>query len=182
MNTIIKIAVLVVSINTVAQGQVAFTKNQFSIDASKFVLIFNEQVENLDLMYRLSIDSVSGFRVSSSLDLSSADDAINAFSVRLGLDRIFLKSGNWKFYTGVDFNYSINRRVSNDRVNRSYGPILFLGFLYHFGSHFSVLSEPSLALFRKTFSDPSSFNPDPDQSSLNLNMINIGQIRVNFHF
>lgn len=182
MNKIITTTAMIFFVNAVVFCQLDFTRHQFGINASKFVLIFNEQVDNLDVSYRYSIDSVSGVRSSISLDISSADDAINDFSGRIGVDRIFLQKGNWKFYSGFDFNYSVNTLKSSDRTNKKYGVLSFLGFLYHFGSHFSISSEPSLAIFRKSTSDPSSFNPDINTSSYSVELINIGQIKVSFHF
>ena len=175
-------AALVILANATCFGQVDFTRHQLGINASKFILIFNEQVDNLDLSYRLSIDSTLGVRSSVSLDLSTADDAINDFSIRLGFDRIFLEKGNWKFYSGVDLNFSSNSLESSQRTNRKYGALGFLGFLYHFGPHFSISSEPSLAFFHKTVEDKSTFNPDVNKSSQSLELINIGQIKVSFHF
>lgn len=182
MKYIINTAVLVFLVNTVVFSQIDFTRHQVGINASKFVLIFNEQVDNLDLSYRMSIDSSYGARASMSLDVSSADDAINDLSVRLGIDKIFLQKRNWKFYSGIDFNYSVNSLKSSQRTNRKYGALAFIGFLYHFGSYFSISSEPSLAFFHNTTSDPTNFNPNINKSSNTLELINIGQIKVSFHF
>ena len=98
MRFIIHTAALVLMVNAVSFCQIEFTRHQLGINASKFVLIFNEQVDNLDLSYRLSIDSTLGIRSSVSLDLSTAVDVVNDFSARIGLDKIFMQKGNWKFY------------------------------------------------------------------------------------
>ena len=182
MKHVFQTMVFIMTIHTAGFGQIDFTRHQIGINASKFVLIFNEQVDNLDLSYRISVDSVYGIRSSVSLDLSTAEDAITDFSGRVGVDRIFLQKGNWKFYTGIDLNYSVNKIKSSQRTNRKYGGMVFLGFLYHFGSHFSISSEPSLAFFYRTTFDPSSFNPDANNSFNSLELINIGQIKVSFHF
>ena len=182
MIRIIQTAALILWVGAVCFGQVDFTRHQVGINASKFVLIFDEKVDNLDLFYRMSIDSTYGIRASLSLDISSADDAINDFSGRLGLDRIFLQNGSWKFYTGFDVNYSVNTLRSSQRTNRKYGVLLFLGFMRHFGPHFSVSTEPSLAFFHSTTKDDTTFNPDLNGSSNALELINLGQIRVSFHF
>lgn len=173
---------LIFMVSAIGFAQVEFTRHQLGINASKFVLIFDEQVDNLDLSYRVSVDSVSGIRASFSLDVSSAEDAINDFSGRIGVDRIFLQKGNWKFYSGIDINYSVNKLKSSDRTNKKYGVLTFLGFLYHFGPHFSISSEPSLAFFRRSTKDPTNFNPDVNKSFNSLELINIGQIKVSFHF
>ena len=182
MKYIINTIALTFLVSAIGFGQIDFTRHQVGINASKFVLIFNEQVDNLDISYRFSLDSLIGLRSSVTLDLSSADDAINDFSGRIGIDRIFMQKGNWKFYSGVDFNYSVNTLKSSQRTNRKYGALMFLGFLYHFGPHFSISSEPSLAFFHNTTFDASTFNPDVNKSSNSLELINIGQIKVSFHF
>jgi len=182
MKQVFQAIAIIFIFNSTGFGQIEFTRHQIGINASKFVLIFNEQVDNLDISYRVSIDSIYGIRSSVSLDISSAEDAINDFSGRIGVDRIFLQKGNWKFYTGLDFNYSVNKLNNSQRTNKKYGALVFLGFLYHFGSHFSISSEPSLAFFRKSTFDPTSFNPDVNTSSNLLELINIGQIKVSFHF
>lgn len=182
MKYIISTAALIFLVSAVGFCQVDFTRHQLGINASKFVLIFNEQVDNLDLSYRVSLDSIYGIRTAVSLDVSSAEDAINDFSARIGGDRIFLQKGNWKFYTGIDLNYSVNTLKSSQRSNKKYGGLVFLGFLYHFGSHFSISSEPSLAFFRKSTSDSTTFNPNLNTSSYLLELINIGQVKVSFHF
>ena len=182
MKYILNTAALILMMNAAGFGQIDFTRHQIGINASKFVLIFNEQVDNLDISYRYSVDSTIGVRSSISLDISSAEDAINDFSGRIGIDKIFLQKGSWKFYSGIDLNYSVNTLKSSQRTNRKYGGLVFMGFLYHFGSHFSISSEPSLSFFHKTTHDDTSFNPDVNKSSNALELINIGQIKVSFHF
>ncbi len=164
-------------------SQEDFTKHQISINASKFVLIFNEQVNNLDVTYRVaSRDSSHNFRIATSLDLSTAEDAVTDFSVRVGLDKVFKESGNWKFYFGTDFNYTRTEAKSAERITTKMGVIPFVGFLYHFGPHFSISTEPSLAILRNKTVDEDSFNPNANTTDYSFDLINIGQIKVGFHF
>ena len=169
--------------STIVFSQVEFTRSQISINASKFVLIFNEQVNNLDLTYRRALtDSKYNFRSATSIDLSTAEDAVTDFSLRLGLDKIFKESGNWKFYTGLDVNYTRINAKSAQRVTTRVGVIPFIGFLYHFGPHFSISSEPSFAVLRNKVVDMDSFNPAANTSDISFDLINIGQIKIGFHF
>ncbi len=87
-----------------------------SINASKFVLIFNEQVNNLDITYRvLAVDSSHSLRMATSIDLSTAEDAVTDYSIRIGIDRVFKISGDWKLYTGIDANYTrTNAKILNE--------------------------------------------------------------------
>jgi len=175
--------VLLVSCNTIVFSQVDFTKHHVSVNASKFVLIFNEQVNNLDLTYRiLAVDSTHSLRLATSLDLSTAEDAVTDFSLRVGVDRMFKINGNWKFYTGIDANYTRTNAKSAQRITTRVGAIPFIGFLYHFGPHFSISTEPSLAIFKNKTVDKDSFNPDANTSDFSFELINIGQIKVGFHF
>lgn len=175
--------VLLVLSNTIVFSQIEYTSNHISINASKFVLIFNEQVDNLDLTYRRSFSQSSySLRGSTSIDLSTADDAVTDFSIRLGVDKVYRLSGNWKFYVGADMNYGRVEAKSAKRITTKQGVIPFLGFLYHFGSHFSISSEPSLAIFRNKTVDKDDFNPNVNTSSYSFELINIGQIKVGFHF
>lgn len=168
---------------THCQGQVGYTNNQLSINASKFVLIFNEGVDNLDMTYRRGLrDSITTFRIATSLDLSTSADAVTDFSIRLGVDRLFLESGSWKFYSGVDLNYGRVNAKSAERVTTRIGILPFVGFLFHMGKHFSVSTEPSLAIFRNKIEDANSFNPASNTSNYSLELINLGQIKVGFHF
>lgn len=175
--------VLLILGSTIAFSQVDFTRHHVSVNASKFVLIFNEQVNNLDLTYRITtVDSTHSLRMATSIDLSTAEDAVTDYSVRLGVDRIFKISGNWKFYTGIDANYSRTNAKSAQRVTTKIGAIPFIGFLYHFGPHFSISTEPSLAILRNKTVDKDSFNPNANTSDFSFELINIGQIKVGFHF
>ena len=183
LDKFIVVMVLLLSGNTIVFSQVDFTKHHVSVNASKFVLIFNEQVNNLDLTYRIaSADTTHSLRLATSIDLSTAEDAITDFSIRVGVDRMFKISGNWKFYSGIDANYSRTNAKSAQRITTKIGAIPFIGFLYHFGPHFSISTEPSLAILRNKTVDKDSFNPDANTSDFSFDLINIGQIKVGFHF
>lgn len=164
-------------------SQVDYTRHQISVNASKFVLIFNEQVNNLDLTYRLqALDSLYNLRFATSIDLSTAEDAVTDFSVRVGIDKVFKVSSNWKFYSGLDLNYGRIEAKSAQRTTTKIGIIPFIGFLYHIGPNFSISSEPSLAIFRNKVVDKDSFNPKTNTTNFSFDLINIGQIKMGFHF
>ncbi len=183
IKNIMHTAVLLLVGNAFVFSQVDHTSNHLSINASKFVLIFNEQVNNLDLTYRRSFsDSSYSLRCATSVDLSTADDAVTDFSVRLGFDKVYKLSGNWKFYTGADLNYGRTEAKSAQRTTTKQGVIPFLGFLYNFGTHFSISTEPSLAIFQNKTVDKDDFNPKVNNTSYSFELINIGQVKVGFHF
>ncbi|MFT4535082.1 MAG: hypothetical protein ACJA1A_001276 [Saprospiraceae bacterium] len=180
---IINTLVLLILGSTFVFSQVEYTKHHVSVNASKFVLIFNEQVNNLDLTYRLTLaDTTHSLRLATSIDLSTAEDAVTDYSIRMGVDRTFKISGNWKFYTGIDANYTRTNAKSAQRITTRIGAIPFIGFLYNFGPHFSISTEPSLAIFRNKTVDKDSFNPNANTSDFSFDLINIGQIKVGFHF
>jgi len=175
--------VLLILGNTIVFSQVDFTRHHISVNASKFVLIFNEQVNNLDITYRAALaESKFNLRSAASIDLGTAEDDITDFSIRLGVDKIFKESRKWKFYTGIDANYGRIEAKNTKRITTKIGIIPFIGFLIHFGPHFSLSTEPSLAIFRNEVIDNNSFNPNANSTDVSFNLINIGQIKVGFHF
>lgn len=169
--------------SSIVFSQEDFPRHQVSINASKFFLLFNEQVNNLDLTYRgtLAKNSVN-LRAATSIDIGTAEGDFTNYSVRLGIDKVFKVSGRWKFYTGLDANYGKTEAKSTERITTKIGVIPFIGFLYHFGTHFSVSTEPSLAIFRNESIDNNSFNPESNSTDFSFNLINIGQIKLGFHF
>jgi len=174
--------VLGVFLSTISFAQDEYTKHQLGINASKFVILFNEQVNNLDISYRYSVNPNFNLRSSFSLDYSSDENDISDLSLRLGVDKNFLHSNNWSFYYGLDFNYTFSVVNSIDRTNQNYGAYLFMGFLYKLGKHFSLSTEPSLAFLRFKTEDKSSFNPNANRSWTEVKLLNIGQIKMSFHF
>ena len=176
---IISLTLLLLGFNTL-KSQV--TKHQIGINASKFIILFNEQVNNLDLTYRLRLDSLYNARIAFSGDLSSAEDGLSDVSLRIGLDRYFLNKTNWKYYAGFDFNYGRTNLKSSQRINSNYGGFIFIGFLFQIGNHFSVSTEPTLAFLRFKVSDSDDFSPNANRSWSELKLLNIGQIKLSFHF
>lgn len=182
IKSLLSVAVFL-SMSCYSFAQVDFTKHQFTVDASKFVLIFNEEVDILDLAYRVALkDSTHFLRFATSFSLSTEESAVTDYSIRVGIDRVFKSSGNWKFYTGLDINYGSTEAKSAQRITTKIGVIPFIGFLYNFGPHFSISTEPSFAIFRKTVDDKNTFNPNINKSHFSFDLINIGQIKVGFHF
>ncbi len=169
--------------NTIVISQVEFTKHQIAINASKFLVLFNEQVNNLDITYRVAVaDSSFHFRMASSIDLSTGEDAITDFSARLGVDKIFKTSKKWTYYVGADLNFGRIEAKSAKRTTTKIGILPFLGIMYNFGKHFSISTEPSLAVFRNEVIDKDSFNPEVNSTNTSIEFINIGQIKLGFHF
>ena len=157
-------------------------KQQIGIDASKFILLFNEQVNNLDLTYRYKLDSVFTLRGGLDLDLSTEEEGLSDYSVRLGVDKIFLNDKSWRFYLGSDLHYSSTILKSSQRINSNLGVSAFIGFLYKLGSNFSISSEPTVAWTQFRVKDEDEFGPSFNRKWSEIKLLNLGQIRVNFHF
>jgi len=163
-------------------AQEDYTKHQLGMNASKFVVIFNEQVNNLDLTYRYSLSDKQRIRFASSIDVSTEEGDITAYEIRLGYDFNLKDTERWNFYTGFDVTYGQSVTTSTDRLSRHFGPYVFLGVLFKMGKHFSLSTEPSLAILRKIRKDPESFNPEADANWTEIKFLNVGQIKVGFHF
>ena len=161
-------------------SQVPYTKKQLSINASEYSQLFMDQGENtLDLTYRIAaIDSSHTLRLATSFGFSTDDDELSNFAVRVGIDNTYKESGNWKFYSGLDFAYSIVSINDSDRSFTKIGMIPFLGFLYHIGPHFSISTEPSIGIFR----DRVNFGIAEPRNEYKVSLVNLGQIRIGFHF
>jgi len=80
------------------------------------------------------------------------------------------------------FTYGQSIVTATERTTTTFGPYVFFGALFKMGDHFSFSTEPSLALFRKERKDPYSFSQDANEVWTELKLLNIGQIKVSFHF
>lgn len=178
----IAIIALILSMSAIIFSQEDFTKHQISVNASKFVVLFNEQVNNLDLTYRYSFDKNQRIRLASSIDVSTEEGDISDYEIRLGYDFDIKDSKRWNFYTGVDLTYGQSVSKSSGRSSTNLGSYLLFGALFKIGDHFSLSTEPSLAVFRKNRTDDDSFDPDANSSWTEVKLLNIGQIKVGFHF
>ncbi len=173
---------LCVSAFLFSQEATTYQRHQISVNASKFVVLFNEQVNNLDLSYRYSFQKTKRLRLASSIDVSSEEGDSKDYEVRLGYDFDIKEIDRWNFYTGFDLTFGQGINTSSERVNSQYGSYIFLGVLFKMGNHFSLSTEPSLAILGKTRQDPNSFDPDANSSWTEVKLLNIGQIKVGFHF
>ena len=181
-NFFITMVLFLMNSTTVYLQEVA-PKHQISINASKFIVLFNEQVSNLDLTYRYTLEDKNlNLRLATSIDLGTSETDISDYSVRIGADKLFKESDRWKFYVGMDANYSRTIAKSTGRLTNKTGLIPFIGILHHFGPHFSLSTEPSFAIFRNEIIDQDSFNPNASSIDYTFNFINLGQIKVGFHF
>lgn len=158
------------------------TRHQIGMNASKFIVLFNEQINNLDISYRYRLDSLHSFRTAMNLDHTSAEEGISDMAFRLGIDRHFLIMNNWEYYYGVEANYTATILKSSNRNNSNYGAFVFIGFLYKFGEHCSISTEPTLALLRYKVIDKDEFGPSANRHWTELKLLNIGQVKLSFHF
>jgi len=155
---------------------------RFSFYASKFVVLFNEEVNILDLSYRYSLNESKRLRLASSLDFSTEDGDMTNYEVRLGYDFEIRTTPRWDFYSGFDFTFGQSISTATERTTTTFGSYILFGALFKMGDHFSLSTEPSLAFFGKERKDPNSFSPDANQKWTEIKLLNIGQIKVSFHF
>jgi len=181
-NKVIISTVLGIFLSTICFSQDTTTKHQVSLNASKFIFLFNEEANNLDISYRYSINETYNVRSALSLDYSSDSNAISDIAVKIGLDKHFLKHNNWHFYSGFDINYAQGVLNSTDRTTKKYALNVLAGFMYKIGDHFSLSTEPGIVIERNTVNDPQSFNPNANNSWTEIKLLNIGQVKIGFHF
>jgi len=129
-----------------------------------------------------ALDSIYSLRSSVSLGYTSDENAISDVALRIGADKQFLSSKNWRFYTGVDLSYTYSTINNADKNTQNFGALFLLGFMLKLGNHFSFSSEPSLSVLRYSTKDDQSFNPKANRKWTEIQFLNIGQINMNFHF
>jgi hypothetical protein len=157
-------------------------KHQLGINASKFIAIFNEQVNSLELNYRYRINYPLSLRTSLSYDQNTADDGLWDASFKIGIDRQFKSSKKWIFYHGIDAYFQNTIISSSERTTLKVGGFIFIGILRYFGSHFSIATEPNFSILYVDFKDPTAFSTDANRSWTEYKLGNIGHIQLNFHF
>lgn len=162
--------------------QGTYTKHHIGINASKFLILFNEQVNNLDVSYRYSINETSRIRIASSIDVSTEEGDFTNYEFRIGYDFNYKETERWRFYPGADLTFGQSILRSANRVNTSIGLLPFFGIQLKMGKHFSLSTEPSLAVYGKIRKDPNSFDPEANDQWMEVKLINLGQIIVGFHF
>lgn len=170
------------SLNQKPLEQIRQTRHQLGMNASQLILFLNEENNNLDLSYRLRLDSTFRIRFASTLELSTANDAISSWACRVGADRTFISSQNWDYYYGLDFQYFSTIARSSDRANTNMGAHILMGFLFRIGDYFSLSTEPTLALLRYSTRDDNSFSPNANRNWYEVKFLNVGQVNFNFHF
>ncbi len=137
-----------------------------------------------ELRYRYRHRSDAHRRASLSFQYSSADDERLDVDARLGLDRVLSRSTNnrWQFYAGADLALGIEKRLTGNRWYYSAGLIPFIGALYRFDKHFSVSTEPGFLVQIRHLNDTDSFGTPDDDTWVEMDLVDIGQITVSFHF
>ena len=176
--------VLILSMSTIIfsqEPQEANIKHQIGVDASKFILLLDEQVSILDLTYRYTISEKQRFRIGGSLDISTEEGDLQNYEVRLGYDFNIKQTKNWNFYYGMDVTLGQTIASSSERKTTTIGPYIFFGALFKLGDHLSFSTEPSLTLLNKRRNDPNSFDANANANWMEFRFLNIGQIKVSFH-
>lgn len=156
--------------------------NYTGINASKFLLIFNETSEEVDVAFRRYISEHTNLRSGFSLGFSSNENDLSTFSLRLGIEHNLNKSNRWDIYSYADILYDYSQVNNTPRSQSETGVVLGLGFLYKIGKHFSIATEPGLGIFRNLIKDESNFNGIDEESWYEAQFNNIGQVRLGFHF
>lgn len=157
------------------------TKNQIGINASKFLLIFNEQVETVDIIYRRQLEEKYLLRTGASIGYSDDGSGIVDLGLQLGVDRVFRTYSHWTFYLGGDISMSYSRINSSDSESLRYGVSSHLGIQYWIGRHFSISTEPSLAFYRNSIDDK-GFNPNSTKTWNEVKFLQLGEVIFSFIF
>lgn len=151
------------------------------MNASEFVLLFENQPNSSILNYRYKIDSNYSARLGFDFNQVKGNDGYLRYSIRTGLDRTIRQFDRWEVYTALDFFFQKQQFESDNRFTRKVGGQLALGILFRPSRNFSISTEPNFTWLFVRFEDPTSFsNKVTEWQELQLG--NIGQLLVNIHF
>ena len=162
--------------------QGSFLRHQVGLNASEFVVLFENQPRSTVLNYRLKLDSNYTLRAGVNYDqIKDADNGYLRYTARLGADRVLKQTGKWEFYAAIDGLLILNKFQSDDRYTREMGFWVSLGILFKISKHFSISTEPNFSWFFVNHEDPDSFS-DKISRWQERRLSNIGQLLLNVHF
>lgn len=161
--------------------QGSFLRHQFGLNASEFVLLFENQHNSSVLNYRYKLDSNYSARLGLDFKQVKSDDGNLNFSIRTGFDRTIHHFEKWEVYTALDFFFQKQIYEVDKRSTRKVGGQFALGILFRPSKNFSISTEPNFTWLFVKFHDPTSFsNKIIEWQERQLG--NIGQLLVNVHF
>lgn len=120
------------------------------------------------------------YRVGINILKSSADNSYNLFFLSLGYQKPLRTIEKWDFYYGTDIMYQYEPITGNNTAFHSAGLLPFFGISFALSKQFTISTEPGIfgVFLRKI--EPDSFVPSKD--IIDIGMLNVGYIRLNFSF
>ncbi len=178
---------LIVSSIVFSQENDAFSEKesryQIGISISKFISnLFPSDKNSFLLEGRIKAKNKFSYRVGANYDINTDEDGIYRGGVKLGLDRVFKKSKNWRFYYGVDLGYMHSYLKISKRHTGNLLLSPFLGVMYKFSDNFSISTEPNFYLVQKISIDNGTYAKDNKKYWFESGFGKIGFVQLNFHF
>lgn len=182
--TIILVAIQVTeSTAQTAVDSVAFLKHQVGFNATQTIRLFeDESTNNFELHYRYKVNPGTSLRSGINYSYDSSDGGQLSADMKVGVDKRFKKSDQWRFYSGVDLVGGIRTISNSSRKNYRIGVVPFFGAIYYLDEHFSISTEPALLAQVRRFKNEDSFNPDSSKWWFEMELVNVGQIIIGIHF
>lgn len=166
-----------------AEADDVYLRHQIGFNAAETIRLLNKESDNaFKINYRYKINSVTAIRSGISYSLNTSDSGRLRLDVKAGIDKEFKQSGKWRFYTGGDMTGGTEKISSGGRRNYQFGFIPFLGMLFYVNEHLSLSTEPGLLFQLRHYKNNNSFNPDNSETWVEMNIVNVGQFMISFHF
>ncbi|MDR8390922.1 hypothetical protein NC796_07225 [Aliifodinibius sp. S!AR15-10] len=160
-----------------------YLKHQIGFNATESIRLFEEESDKTyKLYYRHKVNPTTAIRSGINYRMDSSGNSMLELDLKVGLDKEFKRSGNWRFYAGGDISGGLEKVPSSARRNYQLGLSPFIGFLYHIDEHFSISTEPGLLVELRRFKNTDTFNPDNSETWVEMDLINVGQLIIGIHF
>lgn len=165
-----------------AEDSVSYHPHQIGFNATETISLFEEGSDTYELQYRYKLNPKTALRSGLNYSYDSGDGGQLTVDLKLGIDKRFEKSEQWRFYTGVDLVGGISTLSNSSRKNYKLGLTPFLGAIFYLDEHFSISTEPGLLVQYRRYKNSDSFNPDNSDSWVKMDLVNVGQIIIGIHF
>jgi hypothetical protein len=186
-NTLVKLIPFVLLLNPAfsqtfsdsTSGKKQF-RHEVGIDISNSILLIRK-AENMYLLnYKFHFKN-HAIRSGLNLNYQTFHDGEKSIDYRLGFEwsRTINK---WEVFYGVDVSLSRKQYNYQNNTITKYGINPLIGFRYYFSPHFSISTEPKINIAYIVYRDPDSFSKYGNSEGLNVSLVSIGVILLNFHF
>ncbi len=166
-----------------AVDSVSFLKHQVGFNATQTIRLFeDESTNNFELHYRYKVNSSTSLRSGLNYRYDSSDSGQLATDIKVGIDKRFKKSDQWRFYSGIDLVGGLQTLSSSSRKNYRIGVVPFFGAIYYLDEHFSISTEPALLAQVRRFKNEDSFNANSSTWWFEMELVNVGQLILGIHF